>query len=429
MKYKVFTNIKKNNKMVSKNLNIKSIIGILILGILISACNSSSTNQEDEHDHEHEEHVENMVSLSQQQMEAIDLKLVDIEDRNMNIDIQVNGTIELPPQHKADISPVMGGIVKRIYVIEGDKVKKGQTLATLQHPDFIQLQEDYITAINNFEFTEKEYFRQQKLNKEKVTSDKSFEKITSEYKNLKSKLEALKIKLQMLGLNIKGIENGKIYAQINIVSPFNGSVSAIETNIGSYVEPMSKLFEVVNNNELHADFMVYEQDINKINVGQKVFFSTASINTEFEGEIHNISPIFEENPKALHIHADISTTKENLIPGMYINGRIVADNVKTTVVPQESIVQENGKYYIFVKRKESIQVHNHDHGDEEGDHDNHDNETTWTFEKVEVIIGVSNEFFTEIKLLSPLGNQTTIAGNGAYFLLAEMGKAENEHTH
>jgi cobalt-zinc-cadmium efflux system membrane fusion protein len=425
MKHLILTNTKRSANMVSRKLKI--IFIILILGTLITACNSAQTTSDDHHGHEeHTDHDNNMVSLSQAQMDAIDLKIVNIEDKSMNIDIQVNGTIELPPQHKADISPVMGGIVKNIYVIEGDKVKKGQTLATLQHPDFIQLQQDYMTNLNNFEFTEKEYFRQQKLNSEKVTSDKSFQKITSEYKNLKSTLSALKIKLQMLGLNIKGIEAGKIYSSINIIAPFNGSVSAIETNIGSYVEPMSKLFEVVNNDELHADFMVYEQDISKISIGQKLYFSTASINTEFEGIIHNISPVFEDNPKALHIHADISTTKENLIPGMYISGRIIADNVKTTVVPQESIVQENGKYYIFIKRKESIPVHNDDHGD---DHDNHNNESTWTFEKVEVIKGVSNDYFTEIKVLSPLGNQNKIVGNGAYFLLAEMGKAENEHVH
>jgi len=425
MKHIIHTTTKRNINMLRKN--IKKILSILILGILFTACSSSKTNHEDGHAHEeHVDHVENMVSLTQSQMSAIDLKIVEIEEKSMNIDIQVNGTIELPPQHKADISPIMGGIVKKIYVIEGDKVKKGQTLATLQHPEFIQLQQDYITNLNNFEFTEKEYFRQQKLNTEKVTSDKSFQKITSEYKNLKSTLEALKIKLKMIGLSAKDIEEGKIYPTVNIISPFNGSISAIETNIGSYVEPMSKLFEVVNNDELHADFMVYEQDISKINIGQKVFFSTASINTEFEGVIHNISPIFEDNPKALHIHADISTTKENLIPGMYISGRIIADNLITTVVQQESIVQENGKYFIFIKRKESTPVKNQHNED---NHADQKSESSWTFEKIEVIKGISNDYFTEIKLLSPLGNQNKIVGSGAYFLLAEMGKAENEHVH
>ena len=152
MKYKVFTNTKKNNNMVSKKINLKSIIGIILMSILISACNSSSnTNHEDEH--LHDDHEENMVTLTQNQMDAINLEMAIVEEKNMNLDIQVNGTIELPPQHIADISPIMGGIVKNIFVIEGDRVKKGQVLATLQHPDFIQLQEDYIVNLNTFEIT------------------------------------------------------------------------------------------------------------------------------------------------------------------------------------------------------------------------------------------------------------------------------------
>jgi len=224
-------------------------------------------------------------------METIDLELIHLEDKNMSLTINVNGSIELPPHHIADISPMIGGVIKDIFVIEGDIVKKGQTLATLQHPDFIEMQNNYLINLNEFEFIEKEYSRQEKLNKDKVVSDKSFQKITSEYKTLKSTIQSQKIKLQMVGLNVNGIENGKIYNSISIVSPLNGYVSVIETNIGSFVEPQSKLFEVVNNDELHADFMVYEKDINKIEVGQSIFFTTSSLTEEFESEIHNISPV------------------------------------------------------------------------------------------------------------------------------------------
>jgi cobalt-zinc-cadmium efflux system membrane fusion protein len=65
----------------------------------------------------------------------------------------------------------------------------------------------------------------------------------------------------------------------------------------------------VNNDELHADFMVFEKDINNISVGQKVFFTTSCLTQEFEAEIHNISPVFEEEPKALHVHAEIISDK------------------------------------------------------------------------------------------------------------------------
>ena len=408
----------------------KNIIYILSIVMLSVACESNSTQNGGHEPHGDHGPIGEFVVLSKPQREAIGLKLTQIEDKNMSLDVVVNGSIELPPQHIADISPIMAGVVKYIYVIEGDKVKKGQTLATLQHPDFVEMQNNYINNFNEFEYVKNEYLRQEKLNKEKVVSDKSYQKITSEYKSLKSTLESQKIKLQMLGISVKGIQDGKIYSTVNVVSPFNGFVSAIETNIGSYVKPGKRLFEVVNNDELHADFMIYEENINAVEVGQKVFFTTSSLNEEFEAEIHNISPVFEENPKALHVHADIVSPKGKLIPGMYINGRILADTIKTRAILSESVIRDKGKNFIFIKvKKQSEAKHDHAHN-EDGSHKvKTDEKTNFTFKRIEVIVGVISGGFTEIKPLSPVSNKAQVVGRGAYFVLSELTKEENEHEH
>jgi len=154
----------------------------------------------------------------------------------------------------------------------------------------------------------------------------------------------------------------------------------------------------------------------------------------------------------------------NLIPGMYIQGRIISENALAMVLPEDAIVIENEKSYIFVKKSgqehdhgheetAGTEEHDHDshaehseegeeheeHGDEEAhaDHDDHADEHghddheegAWEFEMVEVITGFSSDGFTEIKLLQPLPNGAEIAGIGAYYLLAEMGKGETEHSH
>ncbi len=430
------------------------IIGILMMNIIIYACTSSPTtdraNDEYEHqeghdDHEGEEHAEGIVSLTQMQMDAIGLQLLSVEKRNMNIAVKVTGKLDLEPQDKADISPVLGGIVKQINVFEGDKVAKGQVLAILEHPDYIQLQQDYLNNLNTQQYLQKEYERQKKLYAERVGSGKDFQKISADYSNNKAATIALEAKLNMLGLNAKEIAKGTIYPTLNIVSPMRGKVSLVETNVGAYAEPLSKLFEVVNNDKLHADLMVYEKDISKIKLGQKVYFSTSSLpGIEMAAKIYAISPAFENDPKAIHVHAKITNKKRSLIPGMYIHGRIIADNVLTSVVPDHAIVVEEGKSYIFIKTNEenhddhnpgidSIKndEDNHDDNgnkDDEHGHDDHD-KGKWTFEMVEVIPGISDGGYVQIKLLSPLPEGAQIAGNSAYYLLAEKDKGETEHAH
>ncbi len=467
---------------------IKSLFGILLIGFMVSSCGSTSIDEHDDHgDHEeqggHDEHgEEGTVSLTERQMDAIGLKLIEIEERNMNIAVLVTGSLELAPQDRADVSPVLGGIVKQINVFEGDKVAKGDVLAVLEHPDYIQLQQDYISNLRMHEYLEKEYERQKRLYDEKVGSGKDFQKVSAEFNNSEATTMALEAKLNMLGLDASEVAKGVIFPTLNIVSPMKGTVSMVETNMGAYAEPLSKLFEIVNNDMLHADLMVYERDISKINLGQKIYFSTSSLpELELKAKIYAISPAFESDPKVVHVHANITTKNKALIPGMYIHGRIVADNIMTMALPEHAIVVEQEKSYIFVKTdgeahdhghdKESMDSEEHDHdahaaddgeghdedAHDEDDGDGHDedahaeddadghdhnagteedghgheghDEGKWTFKMVEVVTGITNGGFVEIKLLTPLPEGAQIAGNASYYLMAEMGKGETEHSH
>lgn len=410
--------------------NIKLIVGIVSMVVLMSACGNSSSKESDEHgEHEEAGHgEEGIVSLTEQQMDAIGLKIVQIERKTLNIAVSATGSLEMSPQDKADVSPVIGGIVKSVNVFEGDKVRKGQVLATLEHPDFIQLQQEYINTVNSLEYLEKDYERQKKLYEEKVGSGKDFQKIRAEYLNSKSNAEALKAKLNMLGINVAEVAKGKIFPRVNLTAPIAGIVSLVETNIGSYIAPLTKVFEIVNNEKIHADFMVFEKDIDKINIGQKIYFSTTSIpDKELEAIIFAISPAFEQNPKAVHVHANIVTKNVKLLPGMYLKGKIIADNIETNVLPEQAIVTEEGKSYIFVKKEGKEHEHGHEK-EKDQHHDGHE-EGNWSFEMVEVIAGATSNGYTEVKLLKALPKNAQIAGNGAYYILAEMGKGETEHSH
>tara|TARA_R110000868_G_scaffold308356_1_gene569855 strand:+ start:1758 stop:3065 length:1308 start_codon:yes stop_codon:yes gene_type:complete len=432
--------------------NIKLIIGILSMALLTAACSTSSNKETDEHGgHEEEGHEEEegTVSLTEQQMDAIDLKMVQIEKRTLNIAVSASGVLEVAPQDKADVSPIIGGVVKAIKVFEGDKVRKGQILASLEHPDFIQLQQDYINTVNSLDYLEKEYVRQKKLYEEKVGSGKDFQKTSADYLNSKSNAEALKVKLNMLGINSTEVAKGKIYPLVNLTAPIGGIVSLVETNVGSYIEPLTKVFEIVDNDKIHADLMVFEKDIDKIKIGQKLYFTTTGVpDKELEAKIFALSPAFEQNPKAIHVHANIVTKNSSLLPGMYIKGKIIANAIEADVLPEHAIVSEEDKTFIFVKKEGEENDHGHeeaekpedekghdDHGEEGHDdhdkegHDDHDEEGKWEFEMVEVITGATSNGYTEIKLLKPLPKNAQIAGSGAYYILAEMGKGETEHSH
>ncbi|NOX47753.1 MAG: efflux RND transporter periplasmic adaptor subunit [Chlorobi bacterium] len=401
-------------------MKIKNISLLILSSLLIVACNSG--NDKPEGEHKSEVHQDNTVSLTLQQMKAIGLKLGKIEKQNLSTTVKSNGRTKLPPQNKANVSTLVKGAVKNIFVIEGDFVKKGQILATLEHPDIVDMQQQYLENVNNLEFLEQDYKRKKKLFEEKVGSGKDYQKVFSEYSTAKSTAIGLKEKLKMLGISIESVEKGNITSVINIVSPIQGYVRSVEVNIGSFVEPNRDMFEIVDNSQIHADLLVYEKDIPKIQIGQNVHFNISNISgRELKGTIFSVGKAYEDDIRAITVHAHIENAENKIIPGMYVNAHIMVDSVTTNVLPEAALAAEGDKYFIFIKTEAEE--------DTQKDENSPDKEERWFFEKTEIIPGIRNNGFVEIKLLTPLDEPAEIAINAAYYLLAEMGKGETEHEH
>ncbi len=400
-------------------IKIRNLVILLAFAGLFTACNSGNEKNREEA-HSEETVQKNVVSLTMQQMKAIDLKLGKIEKHNLSTTVKSNGRTELLPQNKANVSTLMNGLVKNVFVIEGEFVKKGQTLATLEHPDIVDMQQQYLVNMNNLEFLEQDYKRKKKLYEENVGSGKDYQKALSEYNTAKSDVMSLKAKLNMLGINIKSLEQGNISPTIKIVSPIAGYVRFVEVNIGSFVEPNFDMFEIVDNRNVHADLLIYEKDIQQIKKGQKVHFNFSNIpGKELKGTIFSVGKAYENEARAITVHASIDDKKGKIIPGMYVSAHIIVDSITTDVLPEDAIAAEGDKHFIFIRTE----------GGEHKDGNDHEEEERWYFKKTEVIPGISDNGFVEIKLITPLPENAQIVINTAYYLLAEMGKGETEHEH
>ena len=404
----------------------------MAIATLISCNTKNKTAGEGE---EHEEHSpEGIVILNKNQREALKLKLGSFQMRNLTTVVKSNGQLEVPPANSADITAVIGGNVKEIKVFHGDKVRKGQLLAVLEHPDYIKLQEDFAEVANRLEFLEQEFERQKELFENNVGAGRDFQQAKAEYNTAKAKYEGLKSRLQLLNLSPDKIMQGNISNTININSPINGFVNEVNIKVGTYVDATNKLFAISDNSAIHADFMVYEKDVYLVKEGQKVHFTVSNRpSEELTATIFAIGKEFEANSRAVHVHAKINEKVSGLIPGMYINGHLHTDENYTRALPNDAIVAEGTKSFIFILDKQALEKHvgeenheGHEHGDEDDD-DAAENKTA--FRMVEVIPGLKDEGYTEIRLINPLPENTQVVMNAAYYLLADMKKEETEHEH
>lgn len=384
---------------------------IFCLSLMVLACgNKENHTHNDEHSHNEEaEHKDDEVMLTNQQFEALKMKIDTLAVRHMSGYIEANGTLEVPPQNEAAITTVVGANVVSINVIEGDKVTKGQVVAYLSHPNIIQMQTDYLNAYSHSNFLKKNYERQQKLYDAGVGSGANFQKAEAEYDASKAMVNGLAAQLKILNIDTASVQNGVIAQRIALRTPIEGFVQKVEVKTGQYVEPQTELFEIVNTHHIHADIMVFEKDVYKVKEGQKVTFTVQSVpDTELTAEIYSVSKTFEDNPKAVHVHAEIENKTGHLIPGMYIQGRIQIDNIQTIALPESAIVKDGDRSYVFSAEKEN---------------------DDWSFSPVEVILGAKDGHWVAIQFLEDPKPHTTFAYNNAYYLLAEMKKGEAEHSH
>lgn len=347
--------------------------------------------------------------LSQQQYNALDMKIDTLGTRLMTGFVEANGELEVPPQNEATVTPVIGGNVANIRVIEGEKVKRGTVLASIEHPDIIKIQTDYNNAVNKMNFQEKEFQRQKKLYDAGVGSGETFQRAEAAFESANGQVSGLEAQLRQLNINPAAIKNGNIQRQIPILSPIDGAVQAVNIKTGQFVQAQTNMFEIINTEHVHVDLLVFEKDVAKVKKGQTVKFSVESLpSTELTAEIISISQNFEQDPKALHVHAEIKNLPDNLVPGMYVRGKIAVDDNRSIALPESALAKDGDNFFAFT-------------AEEEGD--------AWSFKPVEVIPRAEENGWIEIKFLKDFPGDTRFAYNNAYYLMAEMNKGKGGHSH
>jgi cobalt-zinc-cadmium efflux system membrane fusion protein len=382
-------------------------IYISILLVLIHSCqNKTAVVVEDTHQNP----AIAVVELTDAQYKEVNIQLGKIEMKDLQATIEVNGMLDVPPQNLVSVSAMMGGFIKTTNLLQGKKVRKGQVLLTLQNPVFIGIQTLYLENIQKLKFLELEYKRQEELSNENVASKKIFQQISSDYHSLQASVRGQEEELKILKINPKNLTQASITSVVSIYAPINGYVTTVNINIGKYVTPQDIICEIVNTEHLHAELTVFEKDIPKIKIGQKIgFYLVNESGLERRAHVylinHQISP-----ERTVRVHAHIDVEDPSLMPSMYLKAFIeVGENNKKTVVPEKAIVEAAGKYYIFIT--DSIQQSKEQH----------------SYKAIEIIKGLSHNGYTQIDLPKDMNVQTTtVVIEGAYDLLSKMSISQEE---
>ena len=374
----------------------KNIIVISMISLVLFACKSETKTEEKTATFSNE----NVVTLTDAQFKNAKIETTSLQEKNIATVLKLNGKIDVPPQNMVSVSVPLGGYLRSTKLLPGMHINKGEVIAVMEDQQYIQLQQDYLLAKSKLHFAELEYNRQKELNQSQASSDKVTQLAQAEVNIQGINMNALAEKLRLINKNPENISANNISKSANIYSSITGFVSKVNVNIGKYVTPADVLFELINPSNIHLNLKVFEKDVAKLSIGQKVVaYDNAHPDKKYNCEIILISKdISTEGTTDVHCHFE--TYDKTILPGMYMNAEVhVAANVSNTL-PEESIVTFEGKEYAFVETKKQ------------------------QYEMMEVSTSTKENGFVTIANAEGLKAKTIIT-KGAYTLLMKMkNKAE-----
>lgn len=243
------------------------------------------------------------------------------------------GTATLEAQNEAVVVNRVGGIIKEVFVEEGDVVKVGQVLAKIDDERLlVELERSKI----NLDKLKADLTRNKELFDKKLISAEAYQNSLFEFKTQEAAFELSKLDVTFT----------------KVVAPINGVISERMIKHGNMVGVSSEMFRITDFDPLLAIMFVPENEKGKIKVGQQVSLGFDALqNVEIEGKIARISPIIDRETGTFKVTIEVRDNEMRLSPGMFSRVRIVYDTHKNThLIPKNAVIREDSDRSVFVVR-------------------------------------------------------------------------------
>lgn len=296
---------------------------------------------------------QNVVMLDSLQKKNAGIVTATAQEGTTHATIRATGSVDVPPQSLISVSFPLGGYLKSTTLLPGSPISKGQVIAVMEDPAYVQLQQDYLTAKARMQYLATDMQRQRELSEADATSKKSYQLALSEYNTQEVMIQSLAAKLRIIHINPDKLSPGTISGVVPIYAPINGYVSKVNVNIGKYVNPADVLFELVNPDDIHAAITVFEKNINSFKKGMHGKVSLVDKPDEwYDVETILVTRNVDENRSGV-LHCHFEKQMLHLLPGMFLNAVFELDNKPAAIVPEDALVRYNGKEYVFTTADEN----------------------------------------------------------------------------
>lgn len=259
---------------------------------------------------------------------------------------EISGTLR--PKISSIISSRIMGEVRAIYVKEGDYVKKGQLLLSIDDRDYLkrvnqageayeEAQRALESARQNKRFADITYERYRKLFEEKAITQHELDQVETQKEVARLEVERMEATLRRAEA---GLEEARLmYGYTKIISPIDGIVTEKKIEVGNMVMPGMPLFTVEDTRNYRLEVFLDERFSGKIKKGIKVPVYIEASSSSITGFVSEIVPSIDPVSRSFLVKIDITSSIPGLRSGLYGKARFLIGKKTGILIPERAIIR------------------------------------------------------------------------------------------
>jgi membrane fusion protein, multidrug efflux system len=252
-----------------------------------------------------------------------------VSNNSISENVTFQGSVEA--EKTIMLGPETQGMVKAIFVKEGQYIAAGKTIATL---DSEILRKNIQEIEKSLELSEYLLEKQENLKKQGIGAEANYVQSKNQVESLQTRLATLKTQV----------------SKSTVVAPFSGYVEEIYTKLGEMASPSMPMIRLVNLDKVKVRAEVSEAYLMDIEVGNKVSLNFPSLNKVIQAKVSSIGKFINPTNRTFPIQIEVSNKDRDIIPNLIAEVTVEKDFTKEAIlIPSQSVLTDSeGMKYVYV---------------------------------------------------------------------------------
>ena len=328
-----------------RHLAALAILSAMVLAL--SSCSGAGSDRAAKNNANNSNTAE-LFTISTDQMAHV--QVLTVQPTSLPRTLRLTGTVAYNSFHTTPVITQVSGPVRRIVVVPGQRVQKGEPMLYVSSPDYSQLRTNYLKAKDAYALAQKAYARAQDLYQHHAIAEQNLEQAESAKVQAGGDLAVAEAALKVLGItDPDALVKAPPTFEALVRAPIGGQVVEQDVAVGQLLQTgTTQCFMISDTSTVWVLVNVYQKDLPFVHVGDAVTIQTDSYPDVFHGRISYVAASLDPNTRTLQARIETSNPGQKLKKDMYVVATVDVGTIQNAIAVPDSAVLRDSENQAFV---------------------------------------------------------------------------------